>query len=143
MSWALTALGSLHRHEEEIEFWGVRASRLNEITVDNAATGRVVQTIVAIHNEEVLDDTLVDDHKGDFWLYTCLVIHFVAGCGELGNLGIDDLLSLSSTHTVAIDNDVGWEIVLVVLGELFDTLLESSLHLSCDYLLALLLDEEI
>jgi len=143
VGWSLTSLGALDRNEEEIELFLGRAAGFDEVTVDDASTGRVVEAVVAIHDEEVLDNALVNDHKSNLGLDTCLVVHLVAGLGELSDLGVNDLLALSSTHTVTVDDNVCREVVLVVLGKLFNTFLECSLHLSGHNFLALLLHEEV
>ena len=143
MGRALASLCALDRHQEKVKFWRVGTSRLNEVTVDDAATWRVVQAIVAIHDKEVLDDALVDDHKGDLGLDPCLVIHLVASLGELSHLSVDYVLSLSCADTIAIDNDIRGEVLIVVLGELLDSFLECGLHLHVHNFLALFLDEEV
>ena len=143
VGWSLTSLGALDWDKEEIKLFLSRAAGFNKVTVDDAATGRVVEAVVAIHDEEVLDDALVDNHKSDLGLDTCLVVHLIAGLGELSDLCVNDLLALSGTHAVTVDYDVRWEVVLVVLGKLFNAFLECGLHLSCYNFLTLLLHEEV
>lgn len=143
VGWSLTSLGALDWDKEKIELFLSRAAGFDKVTVDDATTGRVVEAVVAIHDKEVLDDALVDNHKSNLGLDSCLVVHLIAGLGELSDLGVNDLLALSGTDTVTVDDDVSWEVVLVVLGKLFNAFLECSLHLGGHNFLTLLLHEEV
>ena len=63
------ALSSLHGHQEEVELTVSALSRraLNQVSIDDAATRRVVETVVVVNDEEGLDDPLVDDQESDLW----------------------------------------------------------------------------
>lgn len=56
---------------------------------------------------------------------------------------VDDVGTLSGTHTVAVDDNLRWESVLVVLGEHREGLLDAVRHLGINDLLALLLNNEV
>lgn len=86
-------------------------------------------------------DALVDDNEGDLRLNPCLVVQLSEGLSELLDLLVNDLISLGITDTIAEDNEVGWELALVVRGKDFNRLLKGLLHLSLNDLLAFLLND--
>lgn len=116
---------------------------LDETAVDNAAGGRVLQSTLAILDEEGLNDPLVDDQEGDLGLDGGLVVALVASGLELGYFPINDLASLRRTHSIPVDDNVGGERVLVVRLERLHGLLEHFFDLCVNNLLSLLLHEEV
>ena len=94
-------------------------------------------------DEEPLSDPLVDDNKSHLWNHLSLVVDLSEDVLELGDLNTDDLVPHGVSHTISVDDVVGWQIALVVGGEGVDSFLEGLLHLALDNLLALLLDEEL
>ena len=94
-----------------------------------------------ILDEEALSDALVYNNKSDLWLLAHLVVQLGEGLTELLELAIDDLIAHGITHTISVDDKVGWELPVVVLSEDLDCLLQGLLHLRLHNLLALPLDD--
>ena len=65
MRWAHASLCTFDRDEEEIKLL-VRLQRLlNQVAVDDAAAWWIAEAVVAVENEERLNNSFVDDQKSD------------------------------------------------------------------------------
>ena len=101
-------------NEEEIKFF-VRLQRLlNQVAVDDAAAWWIAEAVVAVENEERLNNPLVHNQESDLRASRCLVVDLVESGLELNDLTINNLGTLSCTHTVSEDDDVRRVAVLVV-----------------------------
>ena len=101
-------------NEEEIKFF-VRLQRLlNQVAVDDAAAWWIAEAVVAVENEERLNNPLVHNQESDLRASRCLVVDLVESGLELNDLPINNLGTLSCTHTVSEDDDVRRVAVLVV-----------------------------
>ena len=96
---------------------------------------------MTILDEEPLVDPLVGDNERDLWHLIVDAVGLGNSLLELGHLTIEDLLSLSVTHSIPVDDEVRGELATILLLEGSDSVLESLLHLSLDDLLASLLDQ--
>lgn len=141
VSWKDTALSRTRRHHKEVEGLGFVAV-LDQSTVHNAAGRRIYKLTGALFlDKETLRDSLVNDDEGDLWRLGSTVVQFAEGLAELLNLLVDDLLALGIADTIAVDDQVRWELPVVVLREDLNGLLQAVLHLSLDDLLALRLHD--
>ena len=109
------SLSASDRNEEEIEFFVRLLRLLNQVAVDDAAAGWVAEAVVAVENEERLNNPLVDDQKSDLGAGGRLVVDLVEGGLELDDFTINDLGALSSTHTISENDDVR-RVAVVVFG---------------------------
>lgn len=96
-----------------------------------------------ILNEESLRDPLVHHDHSYIWFCGRLVIKQVDSSFKLGNLTSKHLITLGITHTVSVDDDISWELVLVVNRESPDSLTDRLLHVVLHDLLALPLNQII
>lgn len=141
VSWKDTALSRTRRHHKEVEGLGFVAV-LDQSTVHNAARRRIYKLTSALFlDKEALRDSLVNDDEGDLWRLCSTVVQFAEGLTELLNFLVDDLLALGIADTIAVDDQVRWELPVVVLREDLNGLLQAVLHLSLDDLLALRLHD--
>ena len=131
------------RNEEEIKFLVRLQGLLNEVAVDDATAWWIAEAVVAVENEERLNNPLVDDQKSDLRSGRCLVVDLVEGGLELDDFTIDNLGTLSCTHTVSEDDDISRVAILVVLVEHVDGRLDTLLDLSLHDLLTLLLHDKV
>ena len=91
-------------------------------------------------DEEALGDSLVHDYEGHRRSLSS-VVELVDGLLELRNfLGKADV-TLSITQTISVDDEVGWEVLLMLGGKDFDCGLDGVFHLTLDNLLTLLLHQ--
>lgn len=139
----LATLCALHWEHEEIELILVVARAFNEVFVDNAAAGWVLEASIAALLEERLHDALVDDHKTDLGLGGSLVVDALASIDKLADFTVNDLIALSPADTIAEDDDVGGVLAVVAFGEVLNGLLQAVLQLRVDDFLTLLLDDEV
>lgn len=139
------SLSALHRHEEEIELSvrGLFSGDLDQLTIDDAAARRVLESVVVVHNEEGLDNPLIDDHEGNLGRTSCLIVQFAEGVLKLSDLLVDDLHALCGTHTITVDDNVSGKGVLVVPLEQINCFFDAFLDLGSDNLLTLLLHNEV
>ena len=61
------------------------------MSVDDAATRRVRETSIAVFDEELLDDSLVDNEERELGSPCRLIVDLIEGCLELRDLAVDDL----------------------------------------------------
>ena len=139
----LTTLRSTNGEQEEVELVPIVAGALNEFTINEAAAGWVLKSTTAALDEERLHDALVDDDKGDLGLLSRLVVDRLTSFNELPNFTVDYLIALSSTDTVAEDDDVGGVHASVSCGKHINRLLEAVFKLRVDDFLSFLLYEEV
>ena len=114
---------------------------LDESSVDDAAGWRVGEATLGILDKESLSDPLVDNNEGDLWLVFCVVVALSDCLLELLNLRSDHLVSHGLTHAISVDDEVGWEVAVVLLCEGMDGPHDSLSHVSGDNLLVLLLHD--
>lgn len=82
-------MGSVAGSQVEIEDAAISFTLsilLNQVAVNNAARGRIVQSSVVLLHKESLSDTLVNDHNGDLRLFSDLVVQVRDDTSELGKL---------------------------------------------------------
>ena len=113
---------------------------LNKTLVNDTARGWVHQVALVVLDEEALSDALVDNNESDLGHLTNFVVHFFEGLTELNDLLLDDLLLLSITDSITVDDVVSGEHAVMERRKDFDGLLERLFHLVLDDLLTLLLD---
>ena len=113
------------------------------MTINDAATWRVLQSLAAINNKEILDDSFVYNEEVDLGASCSLIVQFIEGLLELRDLCIYHLSSLSGTHTISIDDDVSRKDIIVVHREKFKSLLDAAIDLVGDHFLAFLLYKEV
>ena len=144
VSRAHATLGSFNGYEEEIEFFvsTCGGGTFDEITINDTTTWWVLK-FVTIENEEGLDDPLVDNDQGNLGAAGRLVVKVIEGMVELGELPVDNLLSLSSTDTITVNDNVSWQSILVILLEHMDRLLDHFLDRAGHNFLSLLLDYKV
>lgn len=138
-------MSSLDRNQEEVKLavGRVVSGLLDQVAVNNAATGRVRESAIVVFDEEGLDDSLVDNQEGDLGLLGSLVEAFVNRILELTNLLLDDLAAFSSRDTIAEDDDVVGQLAVVVRGEMVEGVLQADFQVSANNFLTLLLDQEV
>ena len=68
------ALRTLNRHEIEVKLIASVSCGFDELLVDDAAAGWILQPAITIDDEEALSDALVDDHQRDVRLGGSLVV---------------------------------------------------------------------
>ena len=91
-------MGSVAGSQVEIEDAAISFTLsilLNQVAVDDAARGRIVQSSVVLLHKESLSDTLVNDHNGDLRLFSDLVVQVRDDTPELGKLLSKDHVTLS------------------------------------------------
>lgn len=91
-------MGSVAGSQVEIEDAAISFTLsilLNQVAVNNAARGRIVQSSVVLLHKESLSDTLVNDHNGDLRLFSDLVVQVRDDTPELGKLLSKDHVTLS------------------------------------------------
>lgn len=131
------ALSRTRRHHEEVECFGLIAV-LDKPTIDDTARRRVDElTTALILDEEALGDALVYDNKADLRRLSSFIVQLTEGLTELFDLLSDDLLTLGITDTITVDDQMGREHAVVVLGKDLNRLLQTFFHLSLDDFLAL------
>ena len=114
---------------------------LNQSLIDDAARRRVTQTTFLILDKEPLCDALVDYNNSNLWLRSCLVVQLVDRIFKLRDLCRKYLVAHSITHTITIDDEVRWELILVVRCKHLNSFFQSFLHVLLNNLLALLLGD--
>ena len=113
----------------------------DQLRVNDTACWWISQPTLTIFDEEALVDPLIGNDKSDFWH---LVVDSVGLCNrflELGHLSIEDLLPLSITNPISINDEVSWELSTILLLEGSNSILESLFHLRLNNLLASFLDQ--
>ena len=86
-------------------------------------------------------DSFVDDDQRDLRSLIVWPVCLLQCFFELRDFSIEDLLSLSITDPISVDNEIGRKQVAVLVLEGADGFLEGLLHLGLDNLLALPLDQ--
>ena len=129
--------------QEEVELIPVVAGALDKITVNQATARRVFKTTIAAFDKERLHDALINDHKSNLRLASCLVIYSLTSIYELPNLSVDYVIAFSTANTIAEDDDVSWIHASMSSGKDFNRFLEAILKLRVDHFLTFLLDDEI
>lgn len=141
--WTHAPLITFDWDEEEVKVFALVVAFLDKLAIDDAPTRWVVQSVVVVENEEGLDDPLVYNQKSDLGTSWWFVVQLVEGSLELNNFAVNDLRAFSSTDTITVDNDIGGQIVLVILWKYIDCRLDALFDLSIDNFLTLLLDDEV
>lgn len=133
-------LSGLLRHQEEVEA-DIVVLVFNEAVVDDAP-GRWVVDSRAVPHEHPLVDALVDDHQRDWGRPRGIGVEAPEHFSELGDLLVDDLVPHAFADTISVNNNFGWLLAIVVLGERADRLFHALVQFSFDELLVFLLKEE-
>ena len=133
-------LSGLLRHQEEVEA-DIVVLVFNEAVVDDAP-GRGVVDSRAVPHEHPLVDALVDDHQRDWGRPHGIGVEAPEHFSELGDLLVDDLVPHAFADTISVNNNFGWLLAVVVLGERADRLFHALVQFSFDELLVFLLKEE-
>jgi len=117
---------------------------LDELLVNDAAGWRVLDgsSIPASH-EHSLVDPLVDHGQSDGRSAAHLVVQGLQGLLELTDLLGDDLVSHLVTHTISVDDDLGWSLALMAVLELLNGGDQASIEIILDQLLVLGLDDDV
>lgn len=113
----------------------------HQLGVYDASSRRVPELAGAILHEESLVDSFVDDDQRDLRSLIVWPVCLLQCFFELRDFSIEDLLSLSITDPISVDNEIGRKQVAVLVLEGADGFLEGLLHLGLDNLLALPLDQ--
>ena len=131
------------RHQEEVEGAVHHFRLLDEAVVHVGALRRVSDAGVGAHLEESLSDSLVYDDQGVLREHRLLgrveAVLLLHDLVELLELVADDLSPHGIANSVSVDEDVVWELALVVVAEGLECALEVFLeNTGADDLLALL-----
>lgn len=116
MGWRNTSLSRLLGHQEEVKALVVELV-LHKVGINDATGLRVLDLTVARLQEHPLIDPLVDHNQRDLDWRCRLVVEGRESFLELCDLLVQDLVSHLLTHTIPVDDDLGWELIFVVLGE--------------------------
>ena len=116
MRWGNTSLSGLLGHQEEIKALVVQLV-LDKVGVNDATWLRVLNTTTARLEEHPLVDPLVDHHQRDLDRSCSLVVEGLESFFELSDLLVEDLVSHLLTYTIPVDDDLGGELIPVVLSE--------------------------
>jgi len=138
-----SSLGYGVRHQEEVKGAVYYLRLLHEAFVNIGALRRVGDACVGTNLEESLPNSLVDDDQGVLWqrwlfgwVKAILLLHYLR---ELLELVGDDLGPHRVTNSISVDEDVVWELALVVVSESLESALEVLLeHARADDLLTFL-----
>lgn len=138
-----SSLGHGVRHQEEVKGAVYYLRLLHEAFVNIGALRRVGDACVGTNLEESLPNSLVDDDQGVLWqrwlfgwVKAILLLHYLR---ELLKLVGDDLGPHRVTNSISVDEDVVWELALVVVSECLESALEVLLeHARADDLLTFL-----
>lgn len=143
MSWLDGTLGDRVRNKEEVEgsindFW-----LLDESLVDVGTLRWIGDTSISTHLEESLSNSLVDNDQSVLWkdwlLSLIEAVLLLNDLVELLKLMADDLSSHWITNTISVDENVVWEVALIVVSEGLEGTLEVLLkNTRTDDLLTLL-----
>ena len=120
------------------------ACSLGKTTINDATRRRVHRLFPIIKHEEALVDALVHEHHCHLRLHGSLVGHELFNrLLELGQLELNDLVTLGITNTVTVDDEVCGEHATVVLSENFHGIVETVVKAVFHHLVALLLDNVV
>jgi len=84
------------------------------LLVDDAAGRWVLQITSRVFHEEPLGDALITNNHRDLRLVGGFVVHGVDGSLKLRNLRCEHLVLHGFTYTIAVDNEVRGELVVVL-----------------------------
>lgn len=143
MSWRDASLSGLLWNKEEVEALVVLLV-LNEVGIDDAAWWRVVDGLtIRAFDEHPLVDPFVDDYQSD-WRNTCDgIIDRLEGLFELRDLLFDDLVSLSFANTISVDDYLGGQVALILIGEALDGIDHASVKVLLHDFLILWLNDDV
>ena len=133
-------MGSVAGSQVEIEDAAISFTLsilLNQVAVNNAARGRIVQSSVVLLHKESLSDTLVNDHNGDLRLFSDLVVQVRDDTPELGKLLSKDHVTLSIRDSITVDDEVSGLPAFVALLKATNGFADKCTHLVIDDLSAL------
>jgi hypothetical protein len=137
-----TALGRVGWGQEEVEdSFGANSFILNQSLVDDAPRRWVSELTSFVLHEESLSDPLIDDNNSDMRFAGCLVVQLVDCTFELRDFSGQNLVAHGISNTVAEDHEVGWELLLVEVGEHVDRIFQCLLHAFLHDFLPLLLND--
>lgn len=130
------SLGCVCWRHEEVKHIAciIRPVIFDQSLVDYAARWRIVKTTLVILNKEPLSDALVDNNDSNLRFGSSLVVQLVDSALKLRDFSRQHLVALCITYTITINDEVGWELILVVLGEHSDGFFQSFLHVLLDNL---------
>ena len=114
MSRQNTSLSCRSRSKEEVKlltFWTVI---FNKPFVNDAAWRRIDQITMGIFNKESLRNSLVDHNHSNFWLCCTFVVQEIDRSFKLRNFSWEDLIPLSITDTISVNDNICRELILVV-----------------------------
>lgn len=142
MDWSHTTLSGLLRDQIEVKLLSALVV-LDELGVNYTTRLRIFSFTVPSSNKHSLVDSLVDNYQSDWWWTTDLVIQRLEGLLELSNFLVNDLVAHLCTHTIPIDNNLGWSFTVVVVLEGLDSLDQAAIKVLLHKLLVLSLDDDV
>jgi hypothetical protein len=116
---------------------------LYQLLVDDATAGGILGSTLAVEHKETLVDALVHNNDSNFRLRRCLVVQVTNGLLELRNLDAQNLVTLSISNSVTVDDEVSGKLSFVINCKSLDSTLYRINHLLLDNLLTLGLNQVI
>jgi len=110
--------------------------RVHQALVNDTAGGWVHKATTWVFDKESLVDSLVHHNNCDRRLLILVLVELPDSLFELWDLAVEHLVALRITHTVSVDDEVSWELSIVVLAEHMERVFTELLHLGLHDLLA-------
>jgi len=131
MNWGDTSLSGLLWNQIEVELISSIVV-LDELGVNNTSWLRILSFSISTCNKHSLVDSFVHNDQSDWRWSTDLVVERFESFFELANFLLNNLVSHLSTDTIPVDNNLGWLLSIVVVGELFDSLDQATIKILLD-----------
>ena len=80
-----------------------------------------MQSVLTIDDEEILNDSLIDNYEVNLWPYLCLIVNLVESLLELADLMIDDLASLGLANSISIYKYISGLHLIILRLEYFES----------------------
>jgi len=128
--WQHTALSRIRGCQEEVKhrLWVAAAFVFDQSLVDDAPRWWVPQLAFFVFHEESLIDPFVNNNNCDLGLSGSLVVDLVDRFLELRDLRGEHLVPHSIANAITIQDEVGWELLVVEASEYVNRIFQCILH---------------